>query len=93
MKELKSSYVMVTTLNLRTSHVLPQVDTTLEMSDNDFALICAGHLKPEYAFMVRRLTVKGNLLRAMRLNALFELMRKNVTPRTLPSRGSPAARL
>lgn len=52
-----------------------QVDTSLELSDNAFALVCAGKLSPQHAFMTGRLVVRGDMLKAMRCGPLFELLR------------------
>lgn len=65
----------------------------LLLSDADLALLCAGQLSPERAFMTGRLAVRGNLLRAMRCGAIFELLRPRLPTTTLtPSTTTTAAR-
>ncbi|CAM9688574.1 unnamed protein product [Discosporangium mesarthrocarpum] len=51
-----------------------KVDAIVEISDEDFALVCVGQLKPQDAFMNGRMKVKGNMMLAMKLNPLIRLM-------------------
>ncbi|CAM9918757.1 unnamed protein product, partial [Sphacelaria rigidula] len=44
-----------------------QVDATLEMPHEAFALLCAGKLKPNAAFMSGRLKVTGDMFLVMKV--------------------------
>eukprot|EP00903_Cladosiphon_okamuranus_P006470 g6330.t1 len=61
-----------------------EVDAVIRLSDSDFALVCAGELDPGRAFMTRRLTVRGNLIHAIKFAQIFELLRPYTRPRPMP---------
>ena len=65
-----------------------KVDATLEISDDAFALVCAGRLSPAHALMNGGLKVTGDMNRAMKSEYLFKLLReaRPLLQQTLQSR-------
>ncbi|VDM16096.1 unnamed protein product [Wuchereria bancrofti] len=53
------------------------VDVEMTMKDSDFVKIVTGKLRPDQAFLQRKLKIKGNLAKAMKLRTLLkpELMK------------------
>ncbi|VDM97798.1 unnamed protein product [Onchocerca ochengi] len=48
------------------------VDVEMTMKDSDFIEIVNGKLRPDQAFLQRRLKIKGNLAKAMKLRTLLK---------------------
>ncbi|KAM3715667.1 Non-specific lipid-transfer protein-like [Dirofilaria immitis] len=48
------------------------VDVEMTMKDSDFVKIVAGKLRPDQAFLQRKLKIKGNLAKAMKLRTLLK---------------------
>ncbi|VDO24160.1 unnamed protein product [Brugia timori] len=49
-----------------------QVDVEMTMKDSDFVKIVTGKLRPDQAFLQRKLKIKGNLAKAMKLRTLVK---------------------
>lgn len=55
----------------------PKADCSITVADKDLVALAGGKLNPMKAFMSGKLKIKGNIMLAQKLQALFEAQEKS----------------
>ncbi|KAJ1970990.1 hypothetical protein H4R35_005536, partial [Dimargaris xerosporica] len=67
-----------------------QPDVVLQVADKDFVAMSRGQLTGQRAFMTGRLKVRGNIMAATKLDAVFKVLKKMQPAATTPASTSAA---